>query len=304
MSRFYYPTFLPYLVRSLVCPSFPWENLGSCHQKLVRLYTTCVPQFPPFPPFLHQLLNTMHAPWAKLFFRQGKYNPISMNCHHLPHPLTRSLSDGVFKVSLPRPWPDWAPTSLVETSPCGLMVLWCRWAAADVTAAAGLGSAILGSGCSQSGNVLGPFCKKNPQHKNAVRIAPSMAGEGWGSLGMAERKPPVSTLLCRAGRVFWDKEGCVWSCKSHCDQDEFHAPASQVVEFVNMRGKKLRVLGLGKESSTWGWELPAPPSACTRVQPRVGVHARVCTYTGLSPSPCFGDGDSCGWAGSAVLKLP
>lgn len=185
MSGFYYPTLLPYLVRSLVCLSFPWEHLGSCHQRLVRLYTKCVPQFPPLPPFLHQLLNTMHAPWAKLFLRQGKYNPISMNCHHLPHPLTRSLSHGVFKVSLPRP--DWAPTSLVETSPCGLMVLWCRWAAADVTAAAGSGSAILGSGCSQSGNVCWVTSAK--QTHSTKRLSESLpawlgrAGEALAWLG-------------------------------------------------------------------------------------------------------------------------
>lgn len=88
----------------------------------------------------------------------------------------------------------------------------------------------------------------------------------------------MSTLLCRAGRVLWDKEGCVWSCKSHRDQDEFHAPVSQVVEFVNMRGKKLRVLGLGKESSTWGWELPAPllpARVCSRGW--VCTHVCVCT---------------------------
>ena len=113
---------------------------------------------------------TMHASWAKLFLRQGKYHLISMERHHLPHPLGRSLSDGVFEGFCPRPWPSWAPTSPAETSPRSLVVLGCR------RAAAGAGSS--GVGRCHPGlwmlpgrkRALCDFCKKT-QHEKAVGVA-------------------------------------------------------------------------------------------------------------------------------------
>lgn len=164
-------------------PQFPLGAPGKLSSEVGEaLHQVCAsvspsPSLPsPARPQHHVVLNTMHTPWTKLFLRQGKYNPISMKCHHLPHPLTRSLSDGVFKVFLPRPWPDWAPTSPVETSPCGLMVLWCRWAAAD-----GVGQCHPGlSALPGWKRVLGHFCKKNPTPQKGCQNRSQLGWEGLG----------------------------------------------------------------------------------------------------------------------------
>lgn len=43
MSGFHCSNLLPNLIRSITCLSFPRECLGSCCQRLVRLYTEASP---------------------------------------------------------------------------------------------------------------------------------------------------------------------------------------------------------------------------------------------------------------------
>lgn len=160
MPGFHYSTALPQLVRSIACLSFPQRCLGSCWDRegvptAIRGWggftTSACLSFSPLPP---------HAPWAKLFFTQGKYNLISIKHHRLPRPLSHSLSDGVFEGFPPRPWPNSALVSPSETSPCSLMALRCCWAAA------GAGGSGVG-GCHRGlwlllgrKRVLGHFYKK------------------------------------------------------------------------------------------------------------------------------------------------
>lgn len=69
------------------------------------------------------------------------------------------------------------------------------------------------------------------------------------------------------------------------------------------------VAGAGQEEQHVGAAagscLPTP-AACSRAQPCVDVHACVCTYTNLSPSWYFGDGDSSRamvWVGCAEATV-
>lgn len=129
---------------------------------------------PAAPPMHHGPTPCTHHGQSSSLGRAHN-NLISVKCHHLPHLLGCSLSDGVFKGFLPGPWPGWAPTSPAEISPCSLAVLRCH------RAVAGAGGSRVGQ-CHPGlrmlpgrEHVLGDFCKKKKQHKKAVGVGPCLA---------------------------------------------------------------------------------------------------------------------------------
>lgn len=132
---------------------------------------------------------------------------------------------------------------------------------------------------------------------------------------MAEGELPVSTQLRRAGRVSWDEEGCVCSCKSHCDQHEFHALTSRTVGFGGVWGRKAQ--GAGTRVCGWGRarraarggsyrELPARPGCLHTCTARVWMCMHVCVHT-LIRALLGALGMEVAlvpWSGWAVLKPP